>query len=137
KLDKNTFAPGEGSEILVKFNFGAHRGPTRKMITVTTQDKQEYSLDLRVWIQEPLTIAPSLVFWKVGDSADAKSVELTIAAGQNLKITGSTSTNPRIGAKLEILKAGEKYSVKVKPEDTTQKETAEVSIHTDYPSESP
>jgi Protein of unknown function (DUF1573) len=137
RLDRNTFAPGEGSEIVVKFTFGSRRGPQRKIITVATEDKKEVALDLRVWIQEPLMIAPALVFWKVGDTAEEKSVELTVAPSQNMTVTGVKSSNPRVSATLVTLKPGEKYSVKVKPADTAQKEAAELTVQTNFPPDAP
>src|SRR5712675_2151179 len=61
-LVKNTFAPGETGQIDVKFMFGSRKGPTRKILAVVLDDKSEIPLDLRVWIHEPLTITPALVY---------------------------------------------------------------------------
>ena len=137
RLDKNVFAPGEGSEIVVKFTFGSRKGPQRKIISVTLADKQELPLDLRVWIHEPLTIAPALVYWKVGEPGAAKPVQLTVADGQRVGIKGVTSSNPRITAAVEAVKPGEQYVVNVKPADTAQKETAELTVQTDFPPDAP
>src|SRR5262245_44948136 len=63
KLTKNTYAPGESGDIEVKFVFGLRRGAQRKIISVASADKQEWKLDLRCWIDEPLNVSPALVYW--------------------------------------------------------------------------
>ena len=136
-LPKSTFAPGETGQIDVKFTFGSRKGPTRKIVSVTMEDKSEIPLDLRVWIHEPLTIAPALVYWKVGEPGEAKPVQLNVADGQKVGVKSVTSSNPRITATVEAAKPGEQYVVNVKPADTAQKETAELTVQTDFPPDAP
>ena len=131
--DRDTFAPGETGEIAAKFSFGSRRGPQRKIITVTTADKTQTMLDLRVWIQEPVTLTPALVLWGVGEPAEAKRVDLAIDVPQKVRVTGVTSSNPRVTATLEPVKLGESYRLKVQPTDTAQKESAEIVVQTDPP----
>ena len=138
KLGKNTFAPGEQGEISVRFTFGDRKGPHRKIITVISDDKPEPTeLSLQVWIHEPLTIAPALVFWKTGEANAAKSVQLSTEAGTPVRVKSVTSSNPRLAAKLETIKAGEQYAVSVTPADTTKKESAEITVETDFPADQP
>ena len=62
----------------------------------------------------------------------------TIEAGHHFdKVTAVASTNPRIAATLAPVKEGEKYAVNIRPTDTTQPETAEVFVQTDFPPEGP
>ena len=136
-LAKNTFAPGETGEIVVKFTFGSRRGPHRKIIGVTLDDKTELPLDLRVWIHEPLTITPALVYWKVGEPGAAKPVQLTVADGQKVGVKSVTSSNPRVTATIETATPGTQYVVTVKPADTAQKESAELTVQTDFPPDAP
>ncbi len=136
-LAKNTIGPGETGQIDVKFTFGSRKGPYRKIIAVTLEDKSEIPLDLRVWIHEPLTVAPALVYWKVGEDGAAKPVQLSVADGQKVVVKSVTSSNPRITATIEAAKPGEQYVVNVKPADTAQKETAELTVQTDFPPDAP
>ena len=136
-LGKNVFAPGETGQIDVKFTFGSRRGPHRKIVSVVLEDKTELPLDLRVWIHEPLTVAPALVYWKVGEPGAAKAVQLTVADGQKIGVKSVVSSNPRITAAVEAVKPGEQYVVNVKPADTAQKETAELTVQTDFPPDAP
>ncbi len=138
KLSKETFAPGEQGEIAVKFTFGDRTGPHRKVVTVQTDDKAEpIELNIVVWIHEPLAITPSLVFWKMGEASSPKSVRLTSDATTPVKIKSVTSSNPRIAAKLETIKPGEQYAIAVSPVDTTQKDSAEITVETDFPNDQP
>ena len=138
KLAKNTFAPGEQGEITVRFTFGDRRGPHRKIITVITDDKSEPTeLSLQVWIDVPLTIAPELVFWKTGEANSAKTVQLTSEPGTPVRVKGVTTSNPRLAAKLETIKPGEQYAVSVTPADTSKKESAEITVETDFPADQP
>ncbi len=138
-LEKKTFAPGEAGEVVAHFVFGDRRGPHRKTIEVRTDDAAAESvvLDLRVNIHDPLTIAPALVFWKRGEPGEAKTVQLTADTGQPVRIKSVVSSNPRVAAKLETIKAGQQYVVSVTPADTAQKESAEISLLTDFPADAP
>ena len=138
-LEKKTFAPGEAGEVVAHFAFGDRKGPHRKTVEVRTDDAptEPLLLDLRVNIHDPLTIAPALVFWKRGEPGEAKTVQLTADAGQHVRIKSVASSNPRLPAKLETIKVGEQYVVSVTPADTTQKESAEISVLTDFPADAP
>jgi Protein of unknown function (DUF1573) len=138
KLPKNTFDPGEQGEITVRFTFGDRKGPYRKIISVITDDKPAPTdLSLQVWIQESLTIAPALVFWKTGAASDTRAVQLTAAPGTPVRVKSVTSSNPRLAAKLETIKPGGQYVVSVTPADTSKKESAEITVETDFPADAP
>ena len=138
-LEKKTYAPGEAGEVVARFVFGDRKGPQRKTIEVRTDEEsaEPVVLDLRVNIYDPLTIAPALVFWKRGEPGEAKTMRLTAEAGQPVRIKRVTSSNPRLPAKLETVKAGEQYVLSVKPADTTQQESAEIFVFTDFPADAP
>ena len=138
KLGKDTYAAGESGEISVRFTFGDRKGPHRKIITVLTDDKPEPTeLSLQVVIHEPLAITPALVFWKTGEASAVKSVQLTAEAGTSVRVKSVTSSNPRLLAKLETIKAGAQYAVAITPADTSKKESAEITVETDFPADQP
>ena len=139
RLEKKIYAPGEAGEVVARFFFGDRTGAQRKTIEVRTDEAaaEPVVLDLRVHIHDPLTITPALVFWKRGEPGAAKTVQLTAAADQRVRIKSVTSSNPRVTAKLETIKGGEQYAVSVQPVDTTQKESAEISVQTDFPADAP
>jgi hypothetical protein len=84
-----------------------------------------------------VTLAPALVFWRTGEAAAAKSVQFTAEAAHPVHIKSVTSSSPRLTAKLETTKAGEQYAISVTPVDTAQKESAEISVQTDFPADAP
>jgi hypothetical protein len=137
-LEKRTYAPGESGEVKVKFTFGSRVGGQRKTIRVFTSDEKEPAiLDLRVFIQEAITITPTLVFWRNGETPSAKTVQITTQPNPLVRIKGVRSSNPKFTATLEPQKPGESYKVTITPTETSGKQSAEISVDTDYPSDSP
>jgi hypothetical protein len=137
KLAKNTYAPGETGEIEAKFAFGSRRGPQRKLITVTSDDKQEWRLELRCWIHDPLTVSPALVYWKAGKEPESKVVKLTAGPGQPIGIKSIKSSSPKFKTSLAEVKPGQEYALTVTPADTVEAASAELTIETDTPQTNP
>jgi hypothetical protein len=139
KLDKKTYAPGEQGEVLTRFIFGGRKGLHHLSVMVTTAEnpKEPTQLDLLVDIHDPVTIAPALVYWKTGEASAAKTVQVDAEAGQPVHVKSVTSSNPRVTATLQTVKPGAQYVVSVAPADTTQKESAEISVQTDFPADDP
>jgi hypothetical protein len=138
-LEKRTYGPGESGEVTVKFTFGSRVGPQRKTIRVFTSDneKEPTVLDLRVYIEEAVTVTPSLVFWRVGEPATAKAVQITTQPSPAVKIKGVRTSDPSITAKLEPINPGESYKVTITPTATNAKQSVEISVDTDYPPDAP
>jgi Protein of unknown function (DUF1573) len=139
RLEKRTYAPGEQGELLTRFVFGDRKGLHHLTVTVVTAEKpnEPTVLDLRVYLHEPVTIAPALVYWKTGESPAAKTAQVNADAEQPVHVKSVTSSNPRVTATLQTVKPGAQYLVSVAPADTTQKESAEISVQTDFPPDSP
>ncbi len=137
KLDKTTYAPGEKGALTARFIFGQRKGSHRKLITVITADDTRQELNLVVSIHPGLTVTPALVFWKIGQPAEPQTVQLTAEPGTNVRVKRVTSSNPRVVATLKTSKPGEAYALNVKPSDTAQRETAELTVETDYPPDAP
>lgn len=138
-LAKKTYAPGEQGELAVKFSFGGRIGAQRKLVRVFSSDRGDEPsvLDLRVFITQPVTVSPSLLLWRVGSPNEPKMVQLTMNPEQPVKVKKVSSTNPRVSASLQPVKAGEQYFVSVKPVDTTAREAAEIKVETDFPPDAP
>ena len=139
RLEKKTYAPGEQGEVIARFSLGGRKGMQRVFLKVFTDDNpiEPAVLDLRVYIHDPVTIVPALVYWRTGESPAAKTVQFNAEAAQPVHVKSVTSSNPRVTAALQIVKPGAQYIVSVTPADTTQKESAEISVQTDFPSDSP
>ena len=139
RLEKKTYAPGESGDVLLHFGFGDRKGFQRKTVTVTTDDQaaEPTVLGLTVTIHSPVTINPALVYWKTGTPATAQFIQVAFEPGEDAHIKSVTSSNPRLIAKLDPSQPGQPIFVSVKPVDTTQKESAEISVQTDFPPDAP
>jgi len=139
KLDKKTYAPGEQGEVVLHFTFGDRKGNYLKGVTVTTDDKtaEPVVLKLYVEIHDPLTVAPALVFWRTGEANAAKSVQLTAEASQHVHVKSVTSSNPNFKTTLQTAQTGLQYSVEITPSGTAQKDSAEITVQTDFPADAP
>jgi len=137
KPSKTSFAPGESGEIAVKFSFGGRKGAHQKTISVQSDDKREWNAVLKCWIHEPLTISPMLVYWKVGEEPQMRSVTLSAAKGEKVHVKGVKSSSPRFSTSVQTVRDGDSYTLSVKPSNTAEKDSAEVTVDTDYPPAAP
>jgi Protein of unknown function (DUF1573) len=137
KLEKRKYEAAETGAIEVRFVFGARRGEQRKIITVATDDGRQTALELRCWIEEYLQMKPALVFWRIGEQPDAKAIELTAANNHNIGVTSVKSSNPKVIATLETTQEGKHYIIRVRPMGTGEKESAQLTIYTNFPPDAP
>ena len=138
-MTKTEYAPGESGEIEVKFSFGGRTGRQVNTISVTTSaaPHQPAILQLRVNIEELVRIEPQLVFWRVGEQPDPKTIHIAIANGASVKVLRVRSDNPAFKVKLIELKPGKEYEIRVTPSKVTEPTGAILVIQTDHPPERP
>jgi Protein of unknown function (DUF1573) len=138
-LKKTEYAPGETGEIEAKFTFGGRSGRQEKAILVTTSEAEETPIVLRlvVDIEDQIKIQPELVFWRVGEQAEAKKIRITVGDNSAIRILSVISDNPAIKAQLSERKPDKTYEIEVTPTDVNQPAGATILIHTNYPPESP
>lgn len=136
-LDHKKIAPGEAGSIGIKFTFEGRRGDQQKTIAVSTSDGRQVSLELRCLIEEMLTISPALVFWRIGESPEPKTIELVAVKGHPVKVTEIKSSSPNISATLKTLEEGQLYSITVRPVATAQREICQIAVQTDSPADAP
>jgi hypothetical protein len=139
KLDKKTYAPGEKGVIEAKVNYYGRAGTHHRMLAVFSDDNrgQPKTLDMVVEVVEPLAVRPQLVFWRVGEKNDARTVELTANKDHPVKVNDVKSSNPRITARLTTVREGEQYVIDVSPESTAEPQAGELTIQTEYPAGTP
>src|ERR1700737_3541644 len=94
-LKKTEYAPGESGEIEARFTIGGRIGKQEKAILVTTSAarKKPIQLKLLVDIEDQIRIQPELVLWRVGEQADPKKIEVTVADDAPVKIVSVLSDN--------------------------------------------
>ncbi|MBV9391634.1 MAG: DUF1573 domain-containing protein [Verrucomicrobia bacterium] len=138
-LSKTEYRPGESGEIEAKFNVGGRTGLQEKAIVVRTSDsaQQPSFLRLVVNIEDPVTIQPEFVLWKIGDQPAAKTIRVIIAPDTPAKIISVLSDNPAIKVEMNEVKPGKEYNLQVTPGDLKSPTGATLLIRTDYPPDNP
>ena len=110
---------------------------TSRVLTLYTGVRLNNSTELLVDIEDQIRIQPELVLWRVGEQADPKKIEVTVADDAPVKIVSVLSDNPSIKAELSELKPGKKYEIQITPTDLSRQGGATILIHTDYPPQNP
>jgi hypothetical protein len=138
-LTKTDYAPGESGEIAATFNFGGRIGSQEKAILVTVAGAPDKPIILRlnVNIEDPITIQPQFVLWRVGESPSTKAIHIVLANDEKGKIASVTSDNPAIKLDLKELRPGKEYEVRLTPTDVSREASATILIKTDFPAENP
>ena len=118
-LEKNTYAPGEKGEVRAKFDIGQRVGVQAKTVAVKIEGEQTPTvLTLVVTIPEVVKIEPGLVIWEKGEKTEAKEIAVRALPGQTIRALKVTSTDPRIRAKVEMVREGQDYLISIMPENT-------------------
>jgi hypothetical protein len=138
-LTKKEYLPGESGEIEARFDVGGRVGHQEKAILVTTNDSPQNPAVLRliVNIPESVKITPEMVFWRVGEAPEPKTVEVSVSDETPAKIVSVVSSAPSIKATVEDVLPGKKATIRVTPADTSHVDHATLVIKMDYPAENP
>src|SRR6059058_454491 len=118
---KDQVGPGEKGEITATFNIGDRTGTQVKTVTVETDEaaNQKTVLTLKAIIPQELEITPNFVFWKQGDKADTKTINVKVGKDFTVKHIKVTSATPNFEAKVEEAGNGQ-FKIDVKPQDTNK-----------------
>src|SRR5947199_7444202 len=118
---KEVVPPGDKGEITATFNIGDRTGTQVKTVTVETDEatNQRTVLTLKAEIPQQLEITPSFVFWKQGDKADTKTINVKVGKDFTVKHIKVTSSTPDFQIKVEEAGNGQ-FKIDVKPQDTNK-----------------
>ena len=92
-----------------------------KTVTVETDEavNQKTVLTLKAEIPQQLEITPNFVFWKQGEKADTKTINVKVGKDFTVKHIKVTSSTPDFEAKVEEAGKGQ-FKIDVKPQDTNK-----------------
>jgi len=135
---KRDYAPGEHGELAVVFEIGSRTGLQEKTVAVTTDDPvdPETILTFRVTILEPVSITPSVLFWKPGEKTP-KRIRIKILRKEPLNLVKAACSSSAWRAELHAVKAGLEYTLNVTPLDPRPEDVGIVTITADSPADSP
>jgi hypothetical protein len=114
-------------------------GRQEKWIVVTTDwvPPQPTTLRFTVNVPEVITIQPELVWWRVGDQLNPKTIRIAVPDGIPAKVISVQADNTAVKLELSEIRPGKELEVKVTPTTTSQPTSATLLIRTDYPPQNP
>src|SRR5256886_5838381 len=129
---KEEVPPGDKGEITATFNIGDRTGTQVKTVTVETDEatNQKTVLTLKAEIPQQLEITPNFVFWKQGDKADIKTINVKVGKDFTVKHIKVTSATPNFEAKVEEAGNGQ-FKINVKPQDTNKPVASMLTIQSE------
>jgi Protein of unknown function (DUF1573) len=132
-LAKNDVAVGEKGEIVATLKTGDRTGMQQKTVTVETDDAQapQTVLTLKAMIVQVLDLQPAFVFWQANEKPDAKTIVAKVAKGVTIKNLEVTSSIPEFTTKVEPGSAPGEFRIIVKPTNTANTITANLTIKPD------
>jgi len=134
-LDKETVASGESGTITIKFDrTGLVEDVTRTVIVTTNEmHAKPYELTLRADLPAPLTLTPRLVYWKQGETSEAKTVDIKVNLPSGVLITRAVSNDQNFKVELVTLENGRHYRLDIAPRDTSTRRFAIIALQTNKP----
>jgi hypothetical protein len=139
ELEKKEYMAGETGEIKALFTFGNRTGAQRKTITVETDeaDEAKTNLQLDVSIPELIRIRPFFVFWRKGETLEAKKIELRVSDPDLIKPVSIEANNDLFDAILDTTNDPSVFTVIITPRSTEASGNSHFLVTTDYPAEKP
>ncbi len=132
---KLKYAPGESGVVRVTFEMGNFSGIVDKMVAIWLDDdppdKPSRSVTVRVHIPVLVAIEPKTVKWDIGAPATPQIIQIRMAEGQAIHVTGVKSSSDLFVTEIKTLEEGKKYDLLVTPKQTTGPGLGVIRIETD------
>ena len=132
---KLKYAPGESGVVRTTFDMGNYSGTVDKMVALWLDDapanKPSMSLTVRVHIPVLVALEPKTVKWNLGGKADPQTIQIRMAEGKLIRVTGVKSSSPSFKTELKTLEEGKKYDLVVTPMEIDASGISVFRIETD------
>jgi hypothetical protein len=127
--DRQVYPPGATGVIKSSFTVGDRLGLYERRIKVLTDENPEpVRLLVRIDVPELVTLTPRSVAWTVNEPAAEKTVDVDVVPGVKIDFTRVVPTSGDFSARLEVVEAGRRYRVHLKPPGTSQPANAAFRI---------
>lgn len=120
---KFSYAPGESGVLRATFEVGSFQGTVDKQINVwlegDPEEKPSTSLKMSVHIPVIIKVEPKSLKWKVGETAEAKVIDVAMDYEKPIHVTAVATSNDSFSAELITVEDGKHYQIKVTPQKGT------------------
>ena len=132
---KLKYAPGESGVVRTTFDMGNFSGTVDKMVALWIDDdpanKPSMTLTVRVHIPVLIALEPKTVKWNLGGKAEPQTIQIRMAEGKSIRVTGVKSSSPSFKTELKALEEGKKYDLIVTPMEINAPAISVFRIETD------
>ena len=132
---KLKYAPGESGVVRTTFEMGNFSGTVDKMVALWIDDdpanKPSMTLTVRVHIPVLIALEPKTVKWNLGGKAEPQTIQIRMAEGKLIRVTGVKSSSPSFKTELKVLEEGKKYDLIVTPMEINAPGISVFRIETD------
>jgi hypothetical protein len=135
QTQQSEVAPGDKGEITATFNIGGRTGTQVKTVSVQTDETPTPNivLTLKAVLPETLTITPTFLFWKGGEEAAMKTINVRAGKDYPAKNLKVTSSNPQFTANVETPGTAGEWKINVQPKSTARPVSGVLTIQPDVP----
>lgn len=134
QTQKGEVPPGEKGEITATFNIGGRTGVQVKTVSVATDDPKtpNTTLTLKAVLPQMLTVSPTFLFWKAGEEAKPKTINVKSGAEFSVKNLKVAASNPEFTTNVEPGGANE-WKLSVQPKSTSKGAAGTLTITPESP----
>ncbi|MBN2703592.1 MAG: DUF1573 domain-containing protein [Pontiellaceae bacterium] len=133
-LSHETYGPGEKGELNILFDLRQYSGPQDRYVIVEMSDGSYQELTMSVDIPKAYIAEPRLIEWDKGDDALQKTIRMTNANTNSIKLLSIKSSNEAaLPAQLKTVREGFEYEVIVTRNVPDTRERAIFRIATEPP----
>jgi uncharacterized protein (DUF58 family) len=141
ELEKRVYAPGESGEIKAVFSYGGRMGRQMKQVRVTTSDRSQPTvLEIDVTIPTMVEINPRILYWRIGQDLEPRSVTVRLNTAHGVEIREIISHDPAFSYEMEATGEAGVYTLTVFPPSETQdnrRRMGRLDLHSNVPAERP
>jgi len=116
---KLKYAPGESGVVRATFEMGNFSGTVDKVVALWIDndpaDHPSMKLTVRVHIPVLVALEPKTVKWDIGAKPAPQTIQIRMAEGKPIRVTGVKSSSDAFSCELKTLEEGKKYDLVVTP----------------------
>lgn len=132
---KLKYAPGESGVVRGTFEMGNFAGTVDKVVALWIDDDPadhpSVKLTVRVHIPVLVGVEPKTVKWDLGAKPDPQTIQVRMAEGKLIRVTGVKSSSEAFTCELKTVEEGKNYEVVVTPRVINTPGMGVIRIETD------